>query len=80
MLHDWQIAFAERLRRPPSDPVASSMQAGRDDFLGPQAHRFAVYRDNMLGSLVEALGDTFPVVRQLLGDRFFDACFGSFQP
>jgi hypothetical protein len=78
MLHDWQTRFAERLRRLPPDPAIAPMQPGGDDFLGPQAHRFAVYRDNMMGSLVEALGDTFPVVRQLLGDRFFDAVAADF--
>lgn len=35
------------------------------------AQRFAVYRNNVTVSLVEALADTFPVVRALVGDAFF---------
>jgi hypothetical protein len=35
------------------------------------ARRFGVYRNNVLVSLMEALGATFPVVKQLVGDEFF---------
>ncbi|GGO77144.1 DUF2063 domain-containing protein [Marinobacterium nitratireducens] len=35
--------------------------------------RFAVYRNNVIASLIEALADTFPVCRQLVGDDFFRA-------
>lgn len=35
--------------------------------------RFAVYRNNVVHSLVAVLGDTFPVVRQLVGKNFFGA-------
>ena len=37
------------------------------------AVRFAVYRNNVVTSLVDALADGFPVVRQLVGDEFFTA-------
>lgn len=37
------------------------------------ASRFAVYRNNVLGSLINALGDSYPVVAQLVGDEFFRA-------
>ncbi len=37
------------------------------------APRLAVYRNNVISSLVDALADTFPVVRQLVGDEFFRA-------
>ncbi len=37
------------------------------------APRFAVYRNNVVTSLVAALADTFPVVRELVGGEFFDA-------
>ncbi len=40
------------------------------------ARRFGVYRNNVIVSLVEALGDTFPVVKQLVGDEFFAAMAG----
>ncbi|WP_193164195.1 HvfC/BufC N-terminal domain-containing protein [Microbulbifer hainanensis] len=35
------------------------------------ASRFAVYRNNVLVSLVNALEDSFPVTRQLVGEAFF---------
>jgi len=37
------------------------------------ALRFAVYRNNVVVSLVDALADTFPVTRELVGDAFFRA-------
>lgn len=37
------------------------------------ARRFGVYRNNVIVSLVGALADTFPVLRQLVGGEFFDA-------
>lgn len=37
------------------------------------AMRFAVYRNNVVVSLVDALVDTFPVTRELVGDEFFRA-------
>jgi hypothetical protein len=35
--------------------------------------RLAVYRNNVVGSLVDALAETFPVVQQLVGPEFFRA-------
>lgn len=35
--------------------------------------RLAVYRNNVVVSLVQALADTFPVVQRLVGDEFFAA-------
>jgi len=37
------------------------------------AARFAVHRNNAVSSLVEALVDTFPVTRELVGEAFFTA-------
>ncbi|RON79614.1 DUF2063 domain-containing protein [Pseudomonas fluorescens] len=37
------------------------------------ASRFAVYRNNVQGSLINALGDSYPVVAQLVGEEFFRA-------
>ncbi|NUU36803.1 DUF2063 domain-containing protein [Pseudomonas sp. C2B4] len=37
------------------------------------ASRFAVYRNNVQSSLINALADGYPVVRQLVGDAFFRA-------
>lgn len=36
-------------------------------------HRFSVYRNNVVSSLIEALADTFPSVRRALGPEIFDA-------
>jgi hypothetical protein len=38
--------------------------------------RFAVYRNNVMVGLIDALSDTFPVVRRLVGDEFFRAMAG----
>jgi hypothetical protein len=38
--------------------------------------RFAVYRNNVVVSLVQALADGFPVVQRLVGDEFFAAMVG----
>jgi hypothetical protein len=35
--------------------------------------RFAVYRNNVVHSLINVLTDSFPVVRELVGDEFFGA-------
>ena len=51
--------------RPPPDSLVS--WNGSDP-----AVRFAVYRNNVIASLLEALADTFPVTRALVGGRFFD--------
>ena len=37
------------------------------------ASRFAVYRNNVQGSLINALEDSYPVVEQLVGQAFFKA-------
>jgi len=37
------------------------------------AKRFAVYRNNVVSSLSDALADTFPVTRELVGGEFFRA-------
>lgn len=40
--------------------------------------RFAVYRNNVVVSLIDALADTFPVTLELVGDEFFRAMAGVF--
>ncbi len=42
------------------------------------ARRFAVYRNNVVVSLIDALADTFPVTLELVGDEFFRAMAGVF--
>lgn len=40
--------------------------------------RFAVYRNNVVVSLIDALADTFPVALALVGEEFFRAMAGIF--
>lgn len=54
----------------PQRPVPAGLQTWNDS--DPDA-RLAVYRNNVVGSLVDALADTFPVVQQLVGPEFFRA-------
>ncbi len=53
-------------RQAPSVPKGLTTRRGM-----PDASRFAIYRNNVHVSLVEALGKRFPVTRQLVGDDFF---------
>lgn len=64
-----QHAFAAALLDAAS-PVPPGLTAwnGSDPDL-----RFAVYRNNVVHSLVNVLTDSFPVVRELVGDEFFGA-------
>lgn len=64
-----QNAFVSALLDP-AQPAPSGLTTwnGSD----PEA-RFAVYRNNVIVSLVDALADTFPVTQQLVGDEFFRA-------
>ncbi|MDH4558288.1 DUF2063 domain-containing protein [Pseudomonas sp. BN417] len=64
-----QHAFADALLDPqlPCPPGLRTWN-GSDP-----ARRFAVYRNNVLASLVGALADSFPVVQQLVGEEFFHA-------
>lgn len=64
-----QTAFAQALLNPALDcPDGLTSWNGSD----PRA-RFAVYRNNLTVSLIDALADTFPVVRELVGEEFFRA-------
>ncbi len=42
----------------------------------PSARRFAVYRNNVMVGLIDALADTFPAIKRLVGDEFFRAMAG----
>ncbi|SNY05413.1 Putative DNA-binding domain-containing protein [Pseudomonas sp. LAMO17WK12:I6] len=42
------------------------------------ASRFSVYRNNVQGSLINALADSYPVVQQLVGEEFFRGMAGIF--
>ncbi|MBN3863889.1 DUF2063 domain-containing protein [Pseudomonas frederiksbergensis] len=67
-----QAAFAAALfdpQRPCPEGVFSANGAD-------PASRFAVYRNNVQSSLINALADSYPVVVQLVGDEFFRAMAG----
>jgi len=53
-------------QRPCPDGLLSANGADPDS-------RFAVYRNNVQSSLINALADSYPVVLQLVGDEFFRA-------
>lgn len=38
--------------------------------------RFDVYRNNVVTSLIDALGTAFPVIKKLVGEKFFNAVAG----
>lgn len=64
-----QTGFAQALLNPEQAcPSGLTSWNGSD----PEA-RFAVYRNNVTVSLVDALADTFPVVQELVGEAFFRA-------
>jgi hypothetical protein len=71
------------LARHPAAPVQTAISAALLDAAAPipaglgawngsdPDARFAVYRNNVVHSLVAVLADTFPVVQQLVGEAFF---------
>lgn len=69
-----QAAFAAALL----DPALSCPPGLRAWNGSDPAARLAVHRNNVVGSLIDALADTFPVVQQLVGDEFFRAMAGVF--
>lgn len=64
-----QQAFFSALLDPASPPPTGLVAWNMSD----PATRFAVYRNNVAVSLVDALADTFPVTQQLVGEEFFRA-------
>lgn len=62
-------AFVAAIANPDMEPPSG--------IVGPDGKRavkrFNVYRNNVTVSLINALGDTFPAVRRLVGDEFFAA-------
>lgn len=58
-------------------PAAIRAATIREDGIAA-AERLAIYRGNTLGSLTDALADAFPVVCQLVGERFFAAAAQAF--
>ena len=73
-LLDLQDEFADALLSAAS-PVPSSLKGAA---IRRADRRFAVYRNNVAVSLVEALAARFPVVKRLVGDEFFSAVAHAF--
>ena len=69
-----RAAFAAALLEPAHPGPAGLRTWNGSD---PQA-RLAVYRNNVVSSLVDALADTFPVVQLLVGEAFFRAMAATF--
>lgn len=68
-LSECQTAFAAALRDPALPPPQGVFgRGGKVD-----VRRFAVYRNNIFVSLVEALRARFPVTARLVGENFFRA-------
>lgn len=64
-----QTAFAAALLDPGLAPPDGLVAWNGSD----TARRFAVYRNNVIVSLVDALVDAFPVTQELVGEDFFRA-------
>jgi len=64
-----QDSFAEALLST-TTPVPSCVKGAA---LNRADRRFAVYRNNVAASLIEALAARFPVVKRLVGEEFFNA-------
>ncbi len=64
-----QTAFAAALLDPGLAPPDGLVAWNGSD----PARRFAVYRNNVIVSLVDALADAFPVTQELVGEDFFRA-------
>lgn len=73
-LRDVQGEFAAALLDPDRPvPAAITTRGG-----APRERRFAVYRNNVVSSLIDALGAAYPAVRRIVGDQFFRAMAGIF--
>jgi hypothetical protein len=64
-----QQMFAHALLSPEA-PVPSGLAGSGKS---ASVRRFGVYRNNVVAGLIDALEDTFPVVRRIVGDEFFSA-------
>ena len=65
-----QRDFAAALRDPGAVPAAARWLAG--DAVQAE-RRLAIYRANVAASIARALGAAYPLIRQVVGEEFFDA-------
>jgi hypothetical protein len=63
----------ERFSKALLDPEAGVPDALRAHTAGVPARRFAVYRNNVVVGLVDALAARFPAVQRIVGEEFFRA-------
>jgi hypothetical protein len=65
-----------------SDAVLHAEQVTPGGIVGPDGKvsdkRFSVYRNNVMVSLIEAMGANFPTIQRLLGEDFFTALARAF--
>jgi len=66
-LRDLQLGLLDYLRTGRPEPVAAAV---RPAGLAPE-RRLQIHRNNVLGSLRQALTDCFPAILALVGDEFF---------
>ena len=63
-----QSAFSLALFDARKEPQALPLFKGDEQLTGP---RFALYRGNLTGNWNKALGNAYPVLKELVGDEFF---------
>ena len=68
-LADVQAEFAAALRDPAVTLPAGLVGPDRQ----PAPRRFAVYRNNVIVGMVNALRSSFPVIERIVGEDFFEA-------
>src|ERR1700733_1305928 len=66
---DWQSDFATALL----DPILPIPQGLIEPGGSSSAKRFAVYRNNVVASLIDALRESFPAPLRIVGEDFFAA-------
>lgn len=71
---DIQQQFARALLDPLA-PIPADLCAWNDSSI---EKRFAVHRNNVVSSLIDALADAMPVVKELVGEAFFRAMAAEF--
>ena len=62
-----QTGFSNAVRNP--DIATPAGLVGPDGL--PSEKRFSVYRNNVMVSLIDAMGANFPAIKRLVGDDFF---------
>ena len=75
MLHDLQARMSASLLEEFKAPAPRDLIAGDP---ARAAARFMIHRGNVLESLVNALGHTYPAIKSICGDDNFRVLAGSF--